>query len=257
MKKLITLIAFAAIATSAFSQNIIKGEYFIDTDPGFGRGTGFEISLPDSDFAQAITIPYALFSGPGYHSLFARTKDSNGSWSQTSRSFVEADDNSKLSKVIKVEYFFTTDKGFGNNSFALLDASPDKTWDFKVPFNQLPAEWKVNDTLFVRVQDDTFSRWSQTTFVDSLNFVMVGINNLKEITGLSVYPNPFSDEINVSFKSEGIVRLVFYNDRGQLVLDKEVVTSDKINTQLFAPGVYLLVIYADKEKLYATKIIKQ
>lgn len=251
------LIAFAAIATSAFSQNIIKGEYFIDTDPGFGKATGFAIVLPDSDFSQAITIPYASFSSPGYHNLFMRTKDSNGNWSQTSRSFVEADDNSNLSKIVKVEYFFTGDKGFGNNSFVLLDASSDKTWDFKIPFNQLPAEWKANDSLFVRVQDGTFSRWSQTAFIGSLNFVMVGIENLKETAGVSVYPNPFSDEINISLENDGIVRLVLYNDLGQLVLDKEVVKSDEINAQPFQPGVYLLVVYADKEKLYGTKIIKR
>ncbi|GAB1452384.1 hypothetical protein MASR2M47_24400 [Draconibacterium sp.] len=254
MKKLITLIAFAAIATSAFSQNITRGEYFIDVDPGFGKATGFEITHPDSDFIRAITIPYASFHSQGYHNLFMRTKDSNGNWSQTSRSFVEAD-NPDISKVIKVEYFFNADNGFGNNSFVLLDASPDKTWDFTIPADKLPMEWKANDTLFVRVQDGINS-WSQTTLIDSLNFVMVGINQLEDITGVSIFPNPFSDEIHVSMKTDGLLRLVLYNDQGQLILDKKIEKSEVINTQLLAAGVYVAAIYADKEKLFGTKIIK-
>lgn len=254
MKTVIALIAFVAIAASAFSQNIIKGEYFIDTDPGFGNATGFTIAVPDSDFTQVLTIPYASFPSPGYHNLFMRAQDANGNWSQTCRSFIEVDDNNKL-EVVKVEYFFNADNGFENNSFILLDASVENIWDFNIPFNQLPAEWKANDTLFVRVQDK-MKGWSQTTILDSLNFVMVGIDNLEEITGVSIYPNPFSDEIHVSLRKDGILRMVLYNDRGQIIMDRKVEKSEVINTQLLATGVYVAVIYADKEKLYGTKIIK-
>lgn len=255
MKTLVTLTVFVAIAASALSQNIFKGEYFVDTDPGFGNATGFAIAVPDSDFTQAITIPYSSFPGSGYHNLFMRTLDTNGNWSQTSRNFIEVDDNN-LSEVVKVEYFFNTDNGFGNNSFVQLDASPDKTWDFTIPYNQLPPEWKADDTLFIRVQD-SMNGWSQTTFIDSLNLVMVGIKNLEEITGVSIYPNPFSDEIHISLQADGILRLVIYNDRGQLIFDKKVEKTEVINTQLLATGVYVAVIYADNEKLYGTKIIKQ
>ncbi len=255
MKTLVTLIAFVAIAANAFSQKIIKGEYFIDTDPGFGNATGFAIKIPDLDLTQEFKISYASFPSPGYHSLFMRTQDSNGNWSLTSKSFVEADDNNTY-EVVKVEYFFDADHDFGNNSIVLLDASVENTWDFNIPFDQLPAELNANDTLFVRVQDN-MNRWSQTTYIDSLNFVMVGINILEEVTGVSIYPNPFSDEIHVLLKTDGILRMVLYNDRGQLILDRKFENSDVINTQSLAVGVYLIAIYADNEKVFATKIIKQ
>jgi hypothetical protein len=256
MKKQIMLIAFAAIAINAFSQNVIRGEYFIDSDPGFGSATGFLIAIPDSDFTQAITIPYASFPGPGYHNVFLRTLDSNGSWSHTSRSFVEVDENSNLAEVIKVEYFFNKDYGFGNNSFVMIDASPDGTWNFNIPFDQLPSEWKANDTLSIRVQEGTNNNWSQTTLIDSINLILVGINELEEISGVSVFPNPFTDEINVSFKNEGNLRIVLYRDNGQLILDKQLEKSGLINSQFLTPGVYIVVIYSDNQKLYGTKIAK-
>ncbi|MBK6285493.1 MAG: T9SS type A sorting domain-containing protein [Draconibacterium sp.] len=256
MKKQIMIIAFVAIAISAFSQNLIRGEYFIDSDPGFGNATGFTIAVPDSDLTHAITIPYSSFNSSGYHNLFFRTQNSNGNWSQTTRSFVEADDDINMSEIIKVEYFFNADNGFGNNSIILLDASPEKTWEFTIPFDQLPSEWKSNDTLFVRVQDDKNKGWSQTSFIDSLNFVMVGIKNLEQITGVSIYPNPFSDEINVSLKNDEILQLVLYNEKGQLIFDKELKKSDKINTQFLASGIYVIAIYANNKRLYGSKIVK-
>ena len=62
-----------------------------------------------------------------------------------------------MSEVIKVEYFFNVDNGFENNSFELLKASPENTWNFKNPFDMLPAEWKSNDTLSIRVLESTNS----------------------------------------------------------------------------------------------------
>ncbi len=256
MKKLILIFAFIVFNISAYSQNLIRGEYFIDSDPGFGRATGFEVALPDSDLTHAITIPYESFLGTGYHNLFVRTQDSNGNWSQTTRNFVETDVNSDMPEVIRVEYFFGDDNGFGNNSFELLEASSDNTWNFIVPFDQLPKDWSANDTLSIRVQESVNNNWSQTTLIDSLNFVMVGINDLEEKTGVSVYPNPFSNEIGISSQNEDNLRLVLYNDLGILLLDRKVGRNDKINTQHFSPGVYLIVIYTDRQKLFGSKIVK-
>jgi hypothetical protein len=256
MKKPNMFIAFVAIAINTFSQNIIEGEYFIDSDPGFGAATGFLIMIPDSDFTQAITIPFTSFSGPGYHNLFLRTRDSNGNWSHTSRSFVEVDDNSDLSEIVKVEYFFNKDYGFGNNTFVLIDKSADKTWNFKIPFNQFPTDWKANNTLSFRVQEGSANNWSLTTLIDSLNLILVGINELEEISGVSVYPNPFSDEINVSLKKDDNLRLVLYNDAGKQILDKHIEKSAILNTRYLITGFYLIVFYSGKQKLYGTKIIK-
>lgn len=256
MKKLIMLFAFAAIAINVLSQNVIRGEYFIDSDPGFGNATGFLTALPDSDFTQVITISYTSFPGTGYHNVFLRTLDSNGKWSHTSRSFVEVDENSDLSEVIKVEYFFNNDNGFGNNPFVLIEATSDSSWNFNIPYDQLPTEWKANDTLSFRIQEGLNYNWSHTTLIDSLNFILVNIKELEEISGVSVYPNPFSDEINISSKSINPMRFVLYNNVGQLIFDKQIEKSAVINTHFLTPGLYFFVFYSDKQKLFGTKIIK-
>ena len=256
MKNPFIFFALALTAINAFSQNIIKGEYFIDSDPGFGSATEFLIALPDSDLTQSIVIPYESLPGPGYHNLYTRTQDSNGNWSHTSRSFVDVAENADLAGIIKVEYFFNRDNGFGNNPFVIINASPDSTWNFNIPFDQLLSEWKTNDTLSLRVQESTKSNWSLTTLIDSLNFIMVGIKELEEISGVSVFPNPFSNEINVMLKTIDKVQLVLYNNVGQRFLDKQIKQSEVIDTKFLTPGVYIMVIYSDKQKLYATKIVK-
>lgn len=256
MKKQIMFLVLAALTINAFSQNIIKGEYFIDSDPGFGNATEFLIALPDSDLTQLNSIPYESFPGPGYHNLFLRTLDSDGNWSHTSRSFIEADEVSDLGKVIKVEYFFNSDNGFGNNAFVLIEPKADETWNFSIPFAHLPSEWKANDTLLLRVQDGSKNNWSHTALIDSLNFIMVGVMELEEFSGVSVFPNPFSNEINVSLKKTDKVKLVLYNEVGQIVFNKKVNNSEIINTQFITPGFYVMVIYSDSQKLYGTKIVK-
>lgn len=256
MKNFIITFVFIVVSISAFSQNIIRGEYFIDSDPGFGNATGFSFALPDSDLTHEFTIHFASFPDPGYHNLFMRTQDSNNNWSQTSRNFIDAGDNSEMSEVIKVEYFFNVDNGFGNNSFVLLEASPENTWNFEIPFDMLPAEWKANDTLSIRVMESTNSSWSQTTLIDSLNFVMVGIDDLKKLTGISVFPNPFFDEIGIISKNESDLRVALYNNAGLLMLDKTVSNDEKINTKFLASGVYLIVVYKSNRKLFGAKIVK-
>lgn len=64
--------------------NFQGGEYFFDTDPGFGNGTaipfggGLGTNISDFSFAAPLTgLPNGL------HYLFIRTKETNGKWSLT------------------------------------------------------------------------------------------------------------------------------------------------------------------------------
>ncbi|HKR05985.1 MAG TPA: T9SS type A sorting domain-containing protein [Bacteroidia bacterium] len=256
MKKIIFCFAFIAATLIAHSQNVIHGEYFIDSEPGFGNGTPFIIT-PDSDITQAISIPYSAFSNPGYHYVFMRTLDANGNWSITGRRRIEADENINSLSVIKVEYFFDVDNGFGNNSFVLVNPSTDSTWNFDIPYNQLPVTWTPNDTLFLRVQDSVKTNWSITTMIDSLNFTMVGINELAEVSGLSVYPNPFSNELTVTVKGKEKVQIAVLNEAGQVMSGCMVEQSAKINTEHYAAGTYTIYIWDKNHKRYGSKIIKQ
>lgn len=257
MKKIIFILALIATSLSSYSQNVIHGEYFIDAETGFGNGTPFTISLPDSDITQSYNIPYGSFPSPGYHYIFIRTLDVNGNWSITKRKLVEADENNGLLSVINIEYFFDVDNGFGSNNSTQLVASTDSTWTFNIPYNQIPATWTTNDTLFLRVQDSIRSNWSITTMIDSLNFTMVGIDELIQLTGVAVFPNPFSDELNLILEKSDMVDVKLYNISGELIFGKSIYQSAKFDTKFLSTGVYLLYVSSKNGKTYSTKILKE
>ena len=257
MKKIILALVFIISSISGYSQNIIHGEYFIDAETGFGNGTLFTISLPDSDITQSFNIPYGSFPSPGYHYIFIRTLDANGNWSITKRKLVEADENIGLLNVINIEYFFDVDNGFSNNNSTQLVASTDSTWTFNIPYNQLPVTWTPNDTLFLRVQDSIRGNWSITTMIDSLNLTMVGIDELTQLSGVSVYPNPFSDELNLILKHTDVVNVKLYNVSGELIFDKSINQSAKFDTKILSSGTYLIYVKSSNGKAYSTKILKE
>jgi hypothetical protein len=96
------------------ASNVVKAEYFIDTDPGFNLGTNIAIAAPGTDVAGlAFGVNLASLS-PGFHRLSVRTRDANGKWSLTSGQnfFYEPLANQAASNIVKAEYFLDTDPGF-------------------------------------------------------------------------------------------------------------------------------------------------
>ncbi|MDP3912340.1 MAG: T9SS type A sorting domain-containing protein [Bacteroidota bacterium] len=254
MKKLILYFALIAVVINASSQNVVQGEYFIGSDPGFGQATRFAVS-PESDINQTINIPHNLFPSPGYHFVFIRTMDENGKWGLTGKRVVEVDEIMNPMNEIRVEYFFDVDNGIGNNSFIQLNASNNSTWNFDIPFNQLPLAQTPNDILFLRVQNNSNGNWSLTSTIDSLNFTMVGIKELEEV-GVSVFPNPFSDFIKITQKDKGRARFVLYDGSGRLMLDRVVEQTDKINTTGYTQGSYIVLVFTKNDKIYRSTLVK-
>lgn len=69
-------------------QQIVTGEFAIDTDPGFGNGTPFSLS-PGTDIIAALSAVNTGTLSVGSHLLFWRTRNAEGAWSLTSiRQFV-------------------------------------------------------------------------------------------------------------------------------------------------------------------------
>jgi Secretion system C-terminal sorting domain len=153
------------VLASAAKTTIIRGEYFVDTDPGVGTATPITIATPDSIILQNFT---AVASGlsEGYHKLYGRFKDNQGKWGLTFRRNIEVY-KSDTTKVIKAEYFFRTDQGFGNCASVTI-ASPvaDGSFSFNIPRNTIP---EGADTLFVRVQNDAENRWSLTQWENGIS----------------------------------------------------------------------------------------
>ncbi len=63
--------------------NIVKAEFFIDADPGFGNATNIAITAATNiaDYVTSVINPHTLSAG--VHNFFIRTQDANGVWSIT------------------------------------------------------------------------------------------------------------------------------------------------------------------------------
>lgn len=99
-----------AIVSTAITT-VTLAEYFIDNDPGFGKGTTVNnISNNTISFiADLSSIP------AGFHILYVRSQDNYGRWSEIqSRPFLkQAIQSSSLATIVSAEYFIDTDPGFG------------------------------------------------------------------------------------------------------------------------------------------------
>jgi hypothetical protein len=98
------------------NTNITNMEYFFDNDPGFGNGTaigGFSANPAINNLN--VSIPVTNLS-EGFHWLSVRVKDGNNKWGTVIvRPFLKVVTASATpSNLVKVEYFFDNDPGFGN-----------------------------------------------------------------------------------------------------------------------------------------------
>jgi hypothetical protein len=63
-------------------SNLVKAEYFIDTDPGHGLATNIPITADSIVNNQSVLVPVSTLSA-GVHRIFLRTQNAMGQWSIT------------------------------------------------------------------------------------------------------------------------------------------------------------------------------
>jgi Secretion system C-terminal sorting domain len=110
-------------------QNIVKAEYFIGSDPGFGLATDIPLTaaLDIANLAASINITGL---SAGAYNLYLRTLNAEGEWSITSLNQFGIDPPYTAAtpaalNLVKAEYFIDTDTGFGTGTELPLAASTD------------------------------------------------------------------------------------------------------------------------------------
>jgi len=158
------------IKQPAAGSNIIKLEYFIDTDPGIGSAT--DVAITASANVSDVAIPVDITTlGYGFHNLFVRSKDDAGKWSIANQ-WVFVKDKIQ-NALIMGEYFFDTDPGFGNGTpIPALPQTPNIN-DF-VFAADVTALSNAPHILFIRSLDD----WSITNAIAFTKSVIVPVNLL-------------------------------------------------------------------------------
>ncbi|TAF00368.1 MAG: hypothetical protein EAZ80_03955 [Runella slithyformis] len=118
IKALLGLLCFClGIFSTSNAQNIVKIEYYIDTDPGFGVATDVPITAATPINNLNVSVPMTGLTD-GFHQFFARAKDANGAWSMvSSHQFLKVTPTNPPAvttpNIVKVEYYLDTDPGFG------------------------------------------------------------------------------------------------------------------------------------------------
>ncbi len=140
---------------------IVSGEWFVDTDPGIGKGTSFALNA-DTVIASNLNIPTKGLT-MGFHNLFIRVKNENGLWSHyDARPLYIADTtkNNLLSgrrpKIVSGEWFVDTDPGIGNGTSFALNADTVITSNLNIPTKGLTMGFH---NLFIRVKNEN-GLWS-------------------------------------------------------------------------------------------------
>jgi hypothetical protein len=129
------------------NQNVVAGEYFINQDPGEGRGT----SLASSAYGFGSATIDQTFSLSSNDALYIRFKSSNGKWSAP-RSFKYRQPLPASGALMQAgEYFVSNDPGYGRAiGFSI-------GYDGKI--NISSSKPNRNDKIFVRAKD-SYGRWS-------------------------------------------------------------------------------------------------
>ncbi|MCC7534081.1 MAG: T9SS type A sorting domain-containing protein [Bacteroidia bacterium] len=253
MKK-ITIILMLLVSIAQAQPNIVKMEYWIGTDPGFGAAIDIPLSnqQPDLSFTQSITPN--LNQGINY--LGYRSKDVNNVWSHTNFLTLFVVDSTH-SVITEVEYFWDIDSGFNTHTDTVY-LNPVADITNGLLYANVPLNLGMGThILFVRSKNSQ-GRWSHTNYVDSV--IVTGTVDIVEFsnqTGVQVYPNPFTENITIEPKDNEKMRVMVYDMEGRKVIDKIINSTTYMDTQKLISGAYLICVLTDNNRVYQSKIIKR
>ena len=158
MKKLILILTLLSAAMICAAQKINRAEYFIDTDPGFGKAVNIPIATPANDVSLSYSVNISALS-QGFHMLVYRARDDMGRWSVGLRQvfYVFRAQGTADSKITRAEYFIDTDPGFGSAVNVPIATPADKLeLSFNVNISALQQGFHM---MVIRARDNS-GRWS-------------------------------------------------------------------------------------------------
>jgi len=165
-------------------SNIDKVEYFIDSDPGFGKANPIAVSSPADKLSLPLVVDLSSLS-KGFHMILFRAHDNLGRWGQTCQQIFYVFENKSIkeTKVKKIEYFVDTDPGIGMAEPIAVNAPDYKlAIDFDIPIHSLTADFHL---MCFRAMDEQgkWSLLSQRSF-----YVIKSLNTPTAfVTGLEYY----------------------------------------------------------------------
>ena len=141
------------------STKVVAGEYFFDSDPGFGNGTPLSFTPGNTVNITALNVNIGALL-PGFHFISFRFRDDRGQWTHASaQSFyvIPPITTDLATSITRIEYFFNTDLGPGNNTSLPITAGDPQNNSFPItlPGTLSPGFHKIG----FRYRDNK-NRWS-------------------------------------------------------------------------------------------------
>jgi hypothetical protein len=246
------VIPFVKVDVSTY--NVVRAEYFLNTDPGLGKATPFTLPVSADISKQAITLN--IESAPlGINNLYIRTEDNHGIWSLTNRlAFIKG---TVPANITILEYYIDTDPGVGKATQVVLTPGQDiSNYTFNVNVSSLAANSTHN--LFVRVKD-TYGVWGFTNVVSFTRTIGTGIDGITDASAaVTVFPNPATDRITLrSSPDKKIDKVELMDIQGKLVQVQSSGsnTEKQIDISSFPDGIYFIRISSGKDVIYK-KLVK-
>lgn len=160
MKRLVSILVLLSAALLCTGQKINKAEYFIDTDPGFGKAVNIPIAVAANDVSLSYSVNISALS-QGFHMLVYRARDDKGRWSVGLRQvvYVFRSQSTADSRIARAEYFIDTDPGFGS-AVNIPIATPANKLElsFNVNISALSQGFHM---MIIRTRDN-LGRWSSS-----------------------------------------------------------------------------------------------
>ena len=147
------------LPASSSLTKITSAEYFIDTDPGHGKGKSINITSSFDVSDASFTLPLTSVA-EGFHRLYLRTRNGNGTWSHASsylfyKMVVGVSDTT----IVQAEYFIDNDPGHGKaTAITITPAKNIANASFSLPLSTLNEGFH---RLYIRTRNG-FKRWSLT-----------------------------------------------------------------------------------------------
>lgn len=155
---------YIANFSNNLDSSLSAAEYFVDTDPGVGKGKPLNI-IPGATVNSSFAIPLDSVS-TGIHILNIRVKNELNQWSMYGQQVFYKSSKILNNTITAAEYFIDTDPGAGNAIVLPIPKGPSANEFFSLPLSSLSEGTHI---LHIRVKNasDQWSLYARQLFYKS------------------------------------------------------------------------------------------